>query len=92
MPEKSNQRVRGVVINFLPRKGFGFLQSERGEKVFVHYSNIKGKDYRTLVTGEEVEFLIIEDERGLQAREVVRLKPTQSQQGKVESVNSGRTW
>ena len=72
------EKMRGVVANFLARKGYGFIRTPEGENVFVHYSHIKSKarkDYRTLVPGEEVEFYVTQDERGLQAREVVRLNP-----------------
>ncbi len=70
-----SKRMRGSVMNFLPRKGYGFIQDEDGAKVFVHFSDIRSKDYRTLVQGEEVEFVRIRSDKGYQAVDVVRLNP-----------------
>jgi len=49
-------------------KGFGFIEQDNGEDVFVHYSDIKSdKQYKTLDKGTEVEFEIVEGARGLKA-------------------------
>ena len=73
-PEKM-ERFRGVVTNFLSRKGYGFIDSESGERLFVHYSDIRGKAYRTLIAGEEVEFSRVQGRKGMQAVDVERLNP-----------------
>lgn len=84
-------RHRGIVINFLPRKGFGFIRGEDDEKIFVHYSDIRGKKFRTLIAGEEVEYSISIGVKGPQAVEVVRLNPPPDDDP-VELEDSGRTW
>ncbi len=58
----------GKVKWFDGKKGFGFIQQENGEEVFVHYTDIKtDKQYKTLDKGIEVEFEIVEGARGLKA-------------------------
>lgn len=58
----------GKVKWFDGKKGFGFIEQENGEEVFVHYSDIKtDKQYKTLDKGVEVEFEIVEGARGLKA-------------------------
>jgi CspA family cold shock protein len=58
----------GRVKWFDGKKGFGFIEQENGEEVFVHYSDIKSdKQYKTLDKGAEVEFEIVEGARGLKA-------------------------
>jgi len=69
------ERRRGVVVSFLARKGYGFILNEGGEKLFVHFSDIRGKGFRTLEPGEDVEYVRVESERGPQAIDVVRLSP-----------------
>ncbi|MBN1873675.1 MAG: cold shock domain-containing protein [Anaerolineae bacterium] len=67
------ERVKGTVKWFNERKGFGFIERASGAKdVFVHYSDITGEGFRTLVEGEEVEFSITEGERGPKAVNVSR--------------------
>jgi CspA family cold shock protein len=68
-------RFRGRVTNFLPRKGFGFVLGDDGVQVFIHYSDIRGKAFRTLTIGEEVEYSLVEGPKGLQAVDLVRLNP-----------------
>lgn len=70
-----DKRIRGIVTNFLARKGYGFIQGEDGIKFFVHFSDIRSTDYRTLVQGEEVEFTSHKSDKGFQALDVVRLNP-----------------
>ncbi len=63
---------QGKVKWFDSKKGFGFLLDPEGKDVFVHYSAIEGGGFRTLKRGEEVEFEVIEDEKGMQAQKVIR--------------------
>ncbi len=85
-------RQRGTVINFLSRKGFGFIKGETGEKIFVHFSDIKGKDFRTLTDGEEVQYDLIKDPKGLQAKNVVRLNPPEEEEELPPLSGTERTW
>lgn len=66
-------KSRGKVKWFNERKGYGFIQLEDGDDVFVHFSAIQGEGYRTLEEGQEVEFDITEDVKGLKASNVVKL-------------------
>jgi len=62
----------GTVKWFNEVKGYGFLTTEDGNDVFVHYSSIIGDGFRTLNEGEEVEFEITDTPKGPQATEVKR--------------------
>ncbi len=62
----------GTIKWFDPRKGFGFIQQESGEDVFVHFSNIEMEGFKTLAEGDKVEFDTVEGEKGLHARNVRR--------------------
>ena len=62
----------GKVKWFNPRKGYGFIATEDGRDVFVHYANISGDGYKTLVEGDPVSFDIVEGEKGLRAENVVQ--------------------
>ena len=63
---------QGKVKWFDSKKGFGFLLDPEGKDVFVHYTAIEGEGFRTLKRGEEVEFEVVEDEKGMQAQKVTR--------------------
>lgn len=67
-----SDRVRGVVKWFNNAKGYGFIQPDQGDDVFVHYSDIVMEGYRSLDEGAHVEFTLIRGEKGLRAKEVVR--------------------
>ena len=60
----------GTVKWFNEAKGFGFIQQEGGEDVFVHYSAISGDGFKTLAEGERLEFEIVRGPKGLQAANV----------------------
>ena len=60
----------GRVKWFNDSKGYGFIEYEGGEDVFVHYSAIAGEGYRSLAEGAEVEFEIKEDAKGPRADNV----------------------
>ena len=69
-----SDRVNGVVKWFNADKGFGFISSEEGKDVFVHYSGIRDTGgFRTLEEGQEVEYTLGEGEKGPQAQDVVAL-------------------
>ncbi len=67
-------RVRGTVKWFSKDKGYGFIKQETGPDVFVHHTAIQGAGFRALEEGEQVEFEVIEDKRGLRADNVVRVE------------------
>jgi CspA family cold shock protein len=64
---------KGVVKWFNPKKGYGFITSEDGKEIFVHFSSIQGEGHKTLKEGDEVKFEITEGEKGEQATQVVKL-------------------
>jgi CspA family cold shock protein len=65
--------TRGTVKWFNATKGYGFLTSDTGEDVFVHFSSIQGDGYKSLEEGQEVEFDITQGDKGLQASNVIKL-------------------
>eukprot|EP00466_Bigelowiella_natans_P016242 jgi/Bigna1/135966/aug1.31_g10674 len=68
--ERPSDREHGTVKWFDPSKGFGFLMRENGSDLFVHYTNIRGQGYRALETGQRVEFVIADSEKGPVAEDV----------------------
>ncbi len=64
---------KGTVKWFNSEKGYGFIQSESGEDVFVHFSAIQGEGYKTLEEGASVEFEVIDGAKGPQAANVIKL-------------------
>lgn len=65
--------MTGKVKWFNAEKGFGFIEREDGDDVFVHFSAIQTEGFKTLEEGEEVQFEIVEGNRGPQASDVTRL-------------------
>ncbi|MGR6981783.1 cold-shock protein [Testudinibacter sp. P80/BLE/0925] len=63
-------QAKGTVKWFNETKGFGFLQVEGGEDVFVHFSAIQSEGFRTLKEGQAVLFNIVDDQRGKKAENV----------------------
>ena len=70
--EKEHQQMKekGTVKWFNAAKGYGFIQRENGEDVFVHFSAIQTQGYRTLDEGSQVEFEVTKGPKGLQATNV----------------------
>jgi len=65
--------VKGKVKWFSAEKGYGFIEQEDGEDVFVHFSAIQGEGFKTLEEGQAVEFEVTEGKRGPQAINVTRI-------------------
>jgi CspA family cold shock protein len=69
----SNDREQGTVKWFNAAKGYGFIQRNGGEDIFVHFSAIQGEGYRNLQEGSAVEFDVVKGPKGFQAANVVAL-------------------
>mgnify|MGYP003324815341 CR=1 FL=1 len=67
------ERETGTVKWFDNAKGFGFILRESGDDVFVHFSSIRGEGYRSLDEGQQVEFEVVQGQKGPQAQDVVAL-------------------
>lgn len=66
-------REKGTVKWFNDAKGFGFIERENGEDVFVHHSAIRAEGFRTLSDGQQVEFEVVQGKKGPAAESVVTL-------------------
>ena len=64
---------KGKVKWFSNQKGYGFITPENGKDVFVHHTAIQGEGYKTLQEGQEVEFEIVQGQKGEQAANVTKL-------------------
>ena len=73
IPQEAARMARGKVKWFNDAKGYGFIEQESGEDVFVHFSAIAMEGFKTLSEGQEVEFEIRTGEKGLHAANVVRV-------------------
>ena len=69
MPSEK-RRPRGVVTAWYLERGFGFVKSDDGKIVFVHYGAIRETIHKYLRQGEKVEFDLVQTERGSQARDL----------------------
>ena len=65
-----SERSTGTVKWFNNAKGFGFISSETGEDIFVHFRSITGDGYRSLNEGDRVEFSLAQGDKGLNAEDV----------------------
>ncbi len=64
------EKITGTVKWFNADKGFGFLEHEGGDDVFVHFRAIQGEGFKSLNDGQKVEFTAIKGDKGWQAEEV----------------------
>ncbi len=65
--------MTGKVKWFNAEKGFGFIEREDGDDVFVHFSAIQSDGFKTLDEGQDVEFEVVDGNRGPQAANVTKL-------------------
>ncbi|MBJ6725656.1 cold-shock protein [Geomesophilobacter sediminis] len=65
--------AKGVVKWFNDSKGFGFIEQDNGEDVFVHFSAIQGDGFKSLAEGDQVTFEVQKGPKGLQAANVVKI-------------------
>ena len=66
--------IQGEVKWFDPKKGYGFIVGPESQDVFVHFSQILGDGFRSLKDREQVEYDLVEGDKGLQAKEVKRVE------------------
>ncbi len=66
--------TRGQVKWFDPKKGYGFIVGPEGQDVFVHFSQIQGEGFRSLRDGEDVDYELIQGDKGWQAQLVTRME------------------
>ena len=65
--------MTGTVKWFNSEKGYGFITTDEGQDIFVHYSSINAEGFKTLNEGDQVEFEVQEGDRGPQAANVEKL-------------------
>ena len=65
--------MKGTVKWFNAKKGFGFISDENGNDVFVHFSALQMDGFKVLDEGEEVEFDVVNGEKGPQSSNVVKI-------------------
>ena len=67
MKKGTGCKMKGKVKNFNKEKGYGFIKTEDGKDVFFHYSELKMEGFKTVNANQEVEFEVIETEKGQRA-------------------------
>jgi CspA family cold shock protein len=67
------ERLKGTVKWFNNAKGYGFLGRDDGPDVFIHYSSITAEGYKSLQEGDQVEFEIVQGQKGPQAANVTKI-------------------
>lgn len=65
--------MKGKVKMFNQEKGYGFITMEDGKDVFFHYSQLEMEGFKTIDNDVEVEFELVETDRGLQAHKIAKL-------------------
>lgn len=65
--------MEGTIKWFNSKKGFGFIEQETGDDVFVHFSAIEMSGFKTLSEGERVQFEVEENDKGLSAKKVLKV-------------------
>ncbi len=65
--------VEGTIKWFNSKKGFGFIEQETGDDVFVHFSAIEMSGFKTLSEGENVQFEVEKNDKGLSAKKVIKV-------------------
>ena len=68
-----SERTVGTIKWFDAKKGFGFINLDDGDDVFVHYSAIQGDGFRVLEDGQKVEFEVVQGRKGLEAANLTTL-------------------
>jgi CspA family cold shock protein len=68
-----SERETGTVKWFSDQRGYGFIQRENGEDVFVHHSAIEGAGFASLAEGERVEFVVGQGQKGPAAQDVRKI-------------------
>jgi CspA family cold shock protein len=81
-----SDRVKGTVKWFSRQKGYGFIEREDGDDVFVHYSDIQGTGFKNLYEGEQVEFAIEQGEKGPRAANVTSMGGEEEEGQEVEEL------
>ncbi len=67
------KKLKGIVNWFNDAKGYGYISSPHADLIFVHHTAIEGPGFKTLVEGQEVEFVIVTGPKGPQAFEVTKI-------------------
>ncbi len=65
--------MTGKVKWFDQKKGYGFITTDKGDDIFVHYSSIQAEGFKNLAEGDLVKFEVLDSDRGPQAAKVVKL-------------------
>jgi CspA family cold shock protein len=81
-------KITGTVKWFSDAKGYGFIERQDGDDVFVHHSSIEGHGFKTLAEGERVEFDLMDEPKGPKAQNVVRLDAPSGESGGRRSYQS----